>query len=407
MNQEEIKKQFPIFQRTINGRPLTYLDNASTTQKPICVLEAIRSFYEMKNANIHRGIHTLSEEATIAYEATRKRISNFIHAKNPEEIVFTKNCTESLNLVAYSWGCQNISEGDEIIVSVLEHHSNLVPWQELTQRKKAILKVIPLAMDYTLDMDAYDSILSSRTKLVCVTGMSNVFGTTPPVNVIIQKAHTVGARVCIDGAQMVPHLPIHAQNLDCDFLAFSSHKMCGPTGVGVLYGKKELLDSMPPFLFGGDMITTVEQYSAFYREAPWKFEAGTPNIADVIAFASSIEFLESIGMDAIRKHGHDLLAYAKELFSQYPSVKLYSPSDGVTGGILSFTVKGVHPHDIASIFDSEGIAIRSGVHCAEPLMRYLEIPATARMSFYMYNTREDIEIAEKALRKVFSVFNVI
>ncbi len=406
MNVLDCKKQFPIFERMIHGKPLVYLDNASTTQKPVEVLDTLFSFYKTSNANIHRGIHTLSEEATIAYETTRDVVSRFIQAKSREEIVFTKNCTESINLVAYSWGEHAIESGDEIIVSALEHHANLVPWQELTKRKRAVLKVIPLTNDYSLDMNAYDTLLSSKTKLVCVTGMSNALGSIPPLKIIIQKAHAIGARVLIDGAQALPHYGVNVQDFDCDFLTFSSHKMCGPTGVGVLYGKKELLDAMPPLFFGGDMVVTVQQEQAVYREAPWKFEAGTPNIADVIAFSTAIKFLDSIGMDVIREHDHDLLKYAKEKFSQYTPVKLYTSSRGEVGGILSFTIAGVHPHDIASIFDSEGVAIRSGTHCAEPLMQRLNVPATARMSFYVYNTHEDIDVAERALRKTLATFNI-
>lgn len=399
-----IKPHFPILKRTINGTPLAYLDNASTTQKPSVVIEAIKNYYERSNANIHRGIHTLSEESTVLYEATRQSVAAFIHAKN-EEVVFTKNCTESINLVAYAWGQAHISQGDEIIVSAIEHHANLVPWQELARRNGATLKIIPLKDDLSLDMDAYRALLSKKTKIVCVTALSNVLGIASPLYEIIREAHDVGARVLIDGAQSVGHQKTDVENLSCDFFVFSAHKMLGPTGVGVLYGKKELLDAMPPFLTGGDMIERVGQYASSYREAPWKFEAGTPNIADVIAFKHAIDFLEKTGMEKIQKHDQDLRAYAVKLFSAYAPVKIYCP-DNASGGILSFTVAGVHPHDVASLFDSQGIAIRSGAHCADPLMELLKVPATARMSMYLYNTKGDMERAELALQKTLKTFKV-
>lgn len=399
-----IKPHFPILKRTVNGVPLAYLDNASTTQKPSSVIEAIKSYYERSNANIHRGIHTLSEESTALYESTRQSVATFIHAQK-EEIVFTKNCTESINLVAYSWGRENISQGDEIMISALEHHANLVPWQELARKKCAVLKIIPLKDDLSLDMDAYASLLSEKTKIICVTALSNVLGTAPSLHEIIDEAHKVGAKVLIDGAQSVGHQKTDVKSLNCDFFVFSAHKMLGPTGVGVLYGKKELLTAMPPFLYGGDMIEHVQQYESSYREVPWKFEAGTPNIADVIAFKHAIDFLEKIGMEKIQKHDADLRVYANELFSAYTQVKVYCPKN-TSGGIVSFTIAGVHPHDIASIFDSQGIAIRSGAHCAEPLMDYLKIPATARMSMYLYNTKGDIERAEVALQKTLKTFKI-
>jgi len=399
-----IKPHFPILKRNVNGVPLAYLDNASTTQKPSVVIEALKNYYERSNANIHRGIHTLSEESTALYEATRKSVAEFIHARN-EEIVFTKNCTEGINLVAYSWGNTFISEGDEILVSSLEHHANLIPWQELAKRKHAHLKVIPLKEDLSLDMDAYASLLSEKTKIVCVTALSNVLGIAPPIREIIHLAHQRNAKVLIDAAQSIGHQTTNVKDIDCDFLVFSAHKMLGPTGVGVLYGKKELLDAMPPFLYGGDMIQRVQQYESSYREAPWKFEAGTPNIADVIAFKHAIDFLKNIGMEKIKKHDEDLRAYAVEKFLAYPQVKMYCPKN-VSGGIVSFTVSGVHPHDIASIFDSQGVAIRSGAHCAEPLMDHLGIQATARMSMYLYNTKADVERAELALQKTLKTFKI-
>jgi cysteine desulfurase/selenocysteine lyase len=404
LNPTLIKPHFPILKRSIHGGPLAYLDNASTTQKPSVVIEALKNYYERSCANIHRGIHTLSEESTALYEATRQSIAEFIHAKN-EEIVFTKNCTESINLVAYSWGNMCISEGDELVVSALEHHANLIPWQELAKRKGAILKIIPLKENLSLDMDAYGAMVSEKTKIVCVTALSNVLGIAPPIGEIIRMAHACGAKVLVDGAQSIGHYSTHVEDLDCDFFAFSAHKMLGPTGVGVLYGKKELLESMHPFLYGGDMIKHVGQFESLYRESPWKFEAGTPNIADVIAFKYAIDFLTTIGMEKIKKHDEDLRMYACEKFLAYPRVHVYCPQNA-SGGIVSFTIAGVHPHDIASIFDSQGIAIRSGAHCAEPLMNYLGIPATARMSMYIYNTKADIDRAEDALKKTIEVFKI-
>lgn len=398
-----IRPHFPILKRSINGIPLVYLDNASTTQKPSVVIEAIKGYYERSNANIHRGIHTLSEESTALYEATRQSVAAFLHAEN-NEIIFTKNCTEGINLIAYTWGQTNILKGDEIIVSALEHHANLVPWQELARRNGAIVRVIPLNDDLSLDMDAYRALLSEKTKIVCVTALSNVLGIAPSLHEIIRQAHAVEAKVLIDGAQSSGHQKTDVKNLDCDFFVCSAHKMLGPTGIGIVYGKKELLDVMPPFLYGGDMIERVRQYESSYREAPWKFEAGTPNIADIIAFKYAIDFFAAIGMEKIQKHDEDLRAYAVELFSRYTQVKIYCPKNA-SGGIMSFSVAGVHPHDIASIFDSQGVALRSGAHCAEPLMDHLRVSATARISIYLYNTKGDIEQAEVALQKTLKTFN--
>lgn len=401
---KSIKKQFPILSRSINGHPLVYLDNASTTQKPKSVIQALTDFYSLHNANIHRGIHTLSEEATELYESTRKAVARFIHAEVSEEIIFTKNCTESINLVARTWGYQHIGRGDEIIVSALEHHANLVPWQELAREKKAKLRVIPLTTNYELDIKEYEKMLSKKTKLVCVTAQSNVLGVCPDLKNMIKKAHAVGSLVLVDGAQSVGHRATNVQSLDCDFFCFSAHKMLGPTGVGVLYGKYELLEEMPPFLLGGDMVTTVEQHQAYYREVPWRFEAGTPNIADVVAFRLAIEFLEEAGMNEIECHDAELWQYAYETFSAIPGVTvLASPKSSATSA-LSFLVEGAHPHDVATVFNSEGVAIRSGLHCAEPLHKRLGVGATSRMSFYLYNTKQDIDTAKKALQKVFKIF---
>lgn len=400
-----IKKDFPIFSRKINGKPLVYLDNASTSQKPKSVINALSNYYKTFNSNTHRGIHAMSEEATIAYENTREHVAKFINANISKEIIFTRNATEAINLVAYTWGETNIKKDDEIIVSAIEHHSNLVPWQELCRRKKAKLKIIQIKKDLTLDLTAYEKLLSKKTKLVSITAMSNVLGYIPDLARIIKRAHKAGALVLVDAAQSIAHIKTDAKKLDCDFLVFSSHKMLGPTGVGVLYAKYEILSDMPPFLFGGDMVKTVEQHKAYWNDIPWKFEAGTPNIADVIAFDSAITYLEKIGLNNIHKHDQKLLKYAVKKFSKYEKngVRLILPASQ-TSSILSFSIKGIHPHDIATIFNDEGIAIRSGYHCSQPLIEHLNLSSTARMSFYFYNTTEDIDRAKLALKKVIKLF---
>jgi len=400
-----IKKEFPIFQRRVGGKPLVYLDNASTTHKPRSVIAAISDFYTLHNSNIHRGIHTLSEEATELYEETRKATARFINAEVPEEIIFTRNCTESINLVARTWGTTFVRRGDEIIVSALEHHANLVPWQELCREKKAKLLVIPLTAERELDMGAYQKLLSKKTRLVCVTAQSNVLGIRPDIKVIIKKAHDVGAIVLVDGAQSVGHRPTNVQSLGCDFFAFSAHKMLGPTGVGVLYGKYELLEEMPPFMVGGDMVATVEQHKAFYREVPWRFEAGTPNIADVVAFRAALDFLTEVDLEKIDAHDRALWTSAHQMLGTHSRVRTLVSEKCSATSVLPFIIDGVHPHDIATIFNSEGVAIRSGLHCAEPLHARMGIPASARMSFYLYNTPEDIVAADRAIRKIFRIFS--
>ncbi len=407
LDPRKIKSHFPILSRQIKGKTLVYLDNASTTQKPKSVIQAITDYYENTNANIHRGIHALSEEATEAYEKVRLQTAKFINAQSEREIVFTRNSTEAINLVAFTWGEANIREGDEIIVSAVEHHSNLVPWQELCKRKKAKLLVIPLKADYTLDMEVFKQLLSAKTKLVAVSAMSNVLGLVPNFAEIITDAHKFNAKVLLDGAQFVAHRPTDVQKIDCDFLVFSSHKMLGPTGLGILYAKEEILTEMPPFLFGGDMVKVVDQKGASWNDLPWKYEAGTPNIADTIAFGKALEFLEEVGMENITKHDTKLLQYAIEKLSKYSQVNLHTPRNiEEAGAVLSFTIEDVHPHDIASIFNEEAVAIRSGHHCAQPLMERLGIPATTRMSFYLYNSEEDIDRAEIALQNVLKIFKI-
>lgn len=403
-NPEEIKKQFPIFNRTINGKPLVYLDNAATTQKPQSVIDAISHFYENTNANIHRGVHTLSEEATEAYEGAREAIAKFINAQ-PEEIVLTRNTTEAINLVAYSWGEEHIKEDDEIIISELEHHSNFIPWQQLCNKKGAKLKVIPIKSDYTLDMEAFRELLSDKTKLVAISAMSNVLGTIIDVKEITKLAHNKGAIVLVDGAQSAAHIKTDVKDLDCDFFTLSAHKMLGPTGVGVLYGKREILQEMEPFLFGGGMVKVVQLHDTTFADTPQKFEAGTSEVANVIAFKKALELLTEIGMDKVHQHGKELMEYAQKEFAKFDLVTTYGPADlDQTGALLSFTIKGIHPHDIASIFNNHGIAIRGGHHCAQPLMQRLQVPATARISFYIYNTIDDIDKAIEALKETINTF---
>jgi len=402
-----IQKDFPILNRKVNGKKIVYLDNASTSQKPKVFLHALQQFYTTHNANIHRGIHTLSTEATEQYEITRKKIASYIGAASSEEIIFTKNCTEAINCVRFSWGQQYINSGDEIIVSGLEHHANFVPWQTLAKEKGAVLKIIPVTANFQLDMDAYKKMLSKKTKLVCVTSQSNVTGTINPVQEMARMAHAVGAYIMVDGAQSVGHKPVNVKKIDCDFFAFSAHKMLGPTGVGVLHVKKTVMEQMPPFMYGGEMVESVQDTQSAYRTGPWKFEAGTPNIADIVAFGTTIDYLKQIGITQIAQHDKKILAYAKKILRKYPAVRIFSPTDSaLSGNVLSFTVGTVHPHDIATIFNNEGIAIRSGLHCAEPLARRLGITGTARMSFYIYNNTTDIDKVEKALQKVIKIFKV-
>lgn len=404
---KRIKFAFPIFKRHINGHRLTYLDSASTTQKPKSVIDAIAHFYENTNANIHRGIYQLSQEATKQYEETREEVKKFINARDASEIIFTKNATEGVNLVGYSWGRNNLKKDDIILVSALEHHSNLVPWQLLCKKTGAKLKVISLNNNFGLDLAKLDKLLTKKVKLVGLTHASNVTGVIIPIEKIIKKAHKVGAVVFVDGAQSVPHMPIDIQKIDCDFLTFSSHKMLGPTGVGILYGKKEILEKMPPFLCGGDMIKEVKQHSARWNNIPWKFEAGTPNIADVIAFKNAIQYLQKIGMQNVLEHDQKLLTYAKSKLEKMPEIELYSPHEiHQCTGILSFNVKGVHPHDTAEIMGQDGVCIRSGHHCCQPLLERLGITATARMSFYIYNDEKDIDRAIKAIKKVIKIFMI-
>ena len=395
---ETIKADFPILQEKVNGNRLIYLDNAATSQKPNAVIEAISDYYRHTNANIHRGLHKLAEFATEAFEKTRRHTAGFIGGVDTSEVVFTRGTTESLNLIAYTWGEQNIGEGDEILVTEMEHHANMIPWFMLARRKKAILKRIPITSDGFLDLRGLDKLLTRRTKLVAISHMSNVLGTINPVREIAEKARALGAVVVADGAQSAPHMPVNVSELGADFFAFSSHKMLGPTGVGVLWGRRELLESMPPFNFGGEMISQVSFDKVSWAELPWKFEAGTPNIADVVAFDAALTYLERLGMENIRRHEMELTEYAIARLSEIKGLEIQGPVDSSRrGGAISFTDADLHPHDISTFLDTKGIAIRAGHHCAQPLMRVMGKIATARASLYIYNDRTDIDALHDAL----------
>jgi cysteine desulfurase/selenocysteine lyase len=407
LDAEKLKKDFPIFSRKINGRRLVYLDSAATTQKPLSVIEALSHFYRTSNANIHRGAYLLAQEATEQYEAARAHVARFIHAPSPDTIVFTRNTTESINLVAYSWARSTLKPGDEILLSEMEHHANLIPWQLAAQATGAALKFIPLGQDETLDLSTLNPLIGPRTRLVAVSGMSNTLGVMPPLETMIQAAHQVGARILIDAAQLAPHKSIDVTALGCDFLAFSAHKMLGPTGVGVLYARRDLLDAMPPFNGGGEMIRQVWLDHATWNEPPHKFEAGTPNIADVVAFSTALDYLEKIGMKNMEAHEQDLIRYTLEKLEGLPGLRVYGPKDPAQrGGVISFTHAEIHAHDLATILDREGVAIRAGHHCNQPLMRKLGVAATARASFYLYNTREDVDALVGALLEANKVFGV-
>ncbi len=404
---ELIKADFPILKEKINGNRLVYLDNAASTQKPRAVINSILEFYRKSNSNIHRGLHTLAERATESYEKTRVHVAKFIGGVEPEEIIFTRGTTEAINLLYYTWADENIKEGDEIVISEMEHHANLVPWVILAKKKKAILKRIPITLCGHLDLSDIDNILTKKTKLVAICHMSNVLGTINPIKEITEKAHKVGAIVLADGAQSAPHMPIDVKELGVDFYTFSSHKMLGPTGVGILYGKKHLLEEMPPFNMGGEMIREVRFDKITWNEIPNKFEAGTPNIADVVAFDAALKYLEDIGMDKIRQHEIDLTAYALEKLSQIEGLEIQGPQEpDQRGGAISFTDKDIHPHDISTYLDSKGIAIRAGHHCAQPLMRIMGKVATARASLYIYNDETDIDALFESLTSMRRYFGV-
>ncbi|AKP48313.1 cysteine desulfurase [Bacillus smithii] len=406
MNVNDIRNYFPILNQEVNGHPLVYLDNAATSQKPLSVIEAIEQYYKGYNSNVHRGVHTLGTKATDAYEGAREKVRKFIHAKSVEEVVFTRGTTASINMLAASYGEENVKEGDEIVITYMEHHSNLIPWQQLAKRKKAELKYIPLEEDGTITLEKVRETVTPKTKILAVTLVSNVLGTINPIKEIANIAHENGAVLAVDGAQGVPHMKVDVQDLDCDFLSFSGHKMCGPTGIGVLYGKKELLEKMEPVEFGGEMIDFVGLYDSTWKELPWKFEGGTPIIAGAIGLGKAIEFLEEVGLDEILKHEHHLVAYALDKLSEVEGIEVYGPKDPMKrAGLVTFNIKGVHPHDVATVLDAEGIAIRAGHHCAQPLMKWLDVSATARASFYLYNTEEDIDRFVSGILKTKEYFN--
>jgi cysteine desulfurase/selenocysteine lyase len=379
-------------------KPLVYLDNAATSQKPQCVIDALSDYYGRYNANIHRGIHTLAEEATLAYEATRFAVQEFIGAASAEEIIFSRGTTEGINLVAYTWGRQHIGSGDEILISGMEHHSNIVPWQILCQEKNAVLKVIPVTDEGELSMEVYKNLLSDKTKLVSIVQVSNALGTVNPVKEMIDAAHAVGAKVLVDGAQSAVHLDIDVQALDCDFFAFSGHKVYAPTGIGALYGKKELLESMPVFHGGGEMIKEVTFEQTTYNDLPYKYEAGTPNIADTIALKTALDYIQNIGKATIRKHENELLAYATAQLESIPGLRIIGKAKEKVS-LVSFIVKGIHPQDIGILLDNLGIAVRTGHHCTQPLMKRFGIPGTVRASFALYNTKEEIDILIAGMHK--------
>lgn len=393
---DTIRKDFPIFADT---PPLAFLDSAASTQTPRPVVEAMDAYYDTYRSNIHRGIYRISEEATDQYEKARQKVARLINAQRTSEVIFTRNTTESINLVAYSWGSVNIQQGDEIVLTELEHHSNLVPWQMLAQRTGATLRYLEITDQGLLDFMQLQDVLTEKTKLVAITHVSNVLGTINPIQSVIDAAHAAGAKVIVDAAQSVPHFHVDVQQLDCDFLAFSGHKMCGPTGVGVLYGKLELLEEMPPFLGGGSMIRSVERDISTYADLPAKFEAGTPSIAEAIGFGAAVDYIQQVGLASIHVHEQALTKYAHERLQEIEGITIYGPAPHQKAGVISFDIEGIHPHDVAGILDTQNVAIRAGHHCAQPLMKKLDVIATIRASIYLYNTIDDVDRLCDGLRK--------
>jgi cysteine desulfurase/selenocysteine lyase len=406
---DKVRLDFPILHQEVNGKPLVYFDNAATSQKPLFVLDTLRDYYEQYNANVHRGVHTLSAKATEAYEAARDKVTAFVNAASRQEIVFTRNATEAINLVAYSWGMNNLQPGDEIILSVMEHHSNIVPWQFVAAKTGAVLKFVELTPEETLDLEHFQKLLSDKTKLVSVVHVSNTLGCINPVAEICTLAHKYGAKVLIDACQSVPHMPVDVQQIGCDWLVASGHKMCAPTGIGILYGKLELLQAMPPFLGGGEMIAEVFLDHSTYADLPHKFEAGTPAIGEAIALGAAVDYLTKIGMDKIHTYEAELTAYLFQQLEKIPQIRIYGPKPNAQGegraALAAFTAAEVHANDLSTLLDTEGIAIRSGHHCTQPLHRYLKIPATARASLSFYNTREEIDVFIKALKETIDFFS--
>ncbi|NYE03762.1 cysteine desulfurase/selenocysteine lyase [Bacillus niacini] len=406
MNVLDIRRQFPILDQEVNGNPLVYLDSSATSQKPIQVIETVERYYKEINSNVHRGVHTLGTRATDAYEGAREKVRKFINAKSTQEVIFTRGTTTSLNTVAASYADANLNAGDEIVITYMEHHSNIIPWQQVAKRTGAVLKYIPLQEDGTISLEDVKATVTPNTRIVSVMQVSNVLGVINPVKEIAKIAHENGAIMVVDGAQSAPHMKIDVQDLDCDFLAFSGHKMCAPTGIGVLYGKKHLLEKMEPIEFGGEMIDFVHLQESTWKELPWKFEAGTPIIAGAIGLGAAIDFLNEIGLDNIAEHEHKLAAYALEKMSSVPGMTIYGPLDAAKrAGLVTFNISDVHPHDVATVLDAEGIAVRAGHHCAQPLMKWLRASATARASFYLYNTEDDIDKLVEGLVKTKEYFS--
>ncbi|MED1600032.1 cysteine desulfurase [Alkalihalophilus marmarensis] len=402
MNVAEIKKQFPILDQNVNGHPLVYLDSAATSQKPLSVIEKLDDYYRRYNSNVHRGVHTLGTMATDEYEGAREKVRSFINASSAEEIIFTRGTTTALNLVAGSYARSNLSAGDEIIITPMEHHSNIIPWQQVARATGATLTYLPLQADGTIDLKDVEETISEKTKIVSIMQVSNVLGTINQVKEIAEIAHRNGAIMVVDGAQSAPHMKVDVRDLDCDFFAFSGHKMGAPTGIGALYGKKELLNNMEPIEFGGEMIDFVGLQESTWKELPWKFEGGTPIIAGAIGLGAAIDFLTEIGLDEIEKHEHELAEYALERLSEVDGMTIYGPKH--RAGLVTFNLDDVHPHDVATVLDAEGIAVRAGHHCAQPLMKWLDVTATARASFYIYNTKEDIDTLAESLVKTKEYF---
>jgi cysteine desulfurase/selenocysteine lyase len=404
LNVQSIRKDFPALDQLVHGKPLVYLDNAATTQKPKPVIDAIVEFYTRDCSNIHRGVHLLSERATRAYEDSRTKVKRFLNAADEREIVFVRGATEGINLVAQTYGCAHVGRGDEVLISALEHHSNIVPWQILCERKEASLRVVPINLKGEILLDEFEKLLTPRTRIVALAHVSNALGTVNPIEQMIQMAHSRGIAVLVDGAQAIQHMQVDVRRLDCDFYAISGHKMYGPTGIGVLYGKERLLESMPPYQGGGDMISSVTFEKTLYNKLPYKFEAGTPNIAGAIGLGAAVEYLEAAGLDRIAEHERDLLSYGTEALQNLHGVRIIGTA-AEKAGVLSFVIEGIHPHDVGTILDQEGIAIRTGHHCAQPVMDFFGIPATARASLGLYNTREEIDALVAGIRKVTEVFN--
>jgi cysteine desulfurase/selenocysteine lyase len=401
----KIREDFPILKRQINGKPLVYFDNAATSQKPKAVIEVIDNYYRQYNANVHRGIHKLAEEATLAHEEARDKIAKFINARHTEEVIFVRNTTEAINMVAYTWGRANIAKGDKIVLTIMEHHSNIVPWQLLAQERNAKIEFIKIDQNGLLRQDEMHELVDERTKLVCVTHASNVLGTINQVKEITKLAHRYGALVLVDAAQSVPHMRVDVRDIESDFIAFSAHKMLGPTGIGVFHGKRDHLENMPPFLGGGEMIREVHTTGASWKELPYKYEAGTPNIAGAIGFGAAVDYLNGIGMQNIRDHERDITSYALSKMSGVEGLEVYGPKNADQRvGVVSFNLGDIHAHDLASILDEDGVAIRSGHHCAQPLMEFLNVPAMSRASFYVYNTKEEVDTFIRALEKARKLF---